>query len=274
MRKAYPIVTLLLLLFVFMSLPMFVSAQDSSQTVPITPPPTRRIEPPPANATPTELEERGDELRGEKAYLDALDYYMAAFKKLPKGPEAAVVCNKAGMAQIQMARFDDARKSFEKSIKLDKTYAKALNNLGSVYYRNKKYGRAAKYFKKAIAIEADAASFHSNLASAYMGMKDIEKAVPEYQRALQIDPDVFERRSNVGIIAQMSPEDRAHYSYVLAKMYAESGQFERSLLYLRRAIEEGYKDVNNAMQDAEFAKLRKDPRFGELMTQQRPMSIP
>lgn len=274
MRKTSPILTALFLLLVLMSLPIIASAQDSSQTVPITPPPSRRIEPPPANATPTELEERGDELRGEKAYLDALDYYQAAIKKLPKGAAAAVVYNKAGMAQIQMARFDDAKKSFEKSIKFDKTYGKALNNLGSVYYRNKRYGRAAKYFKKAIAIEPDTASFHSNLASAYMGMKDIDKAVPEYQRALALDPDVFERRSSVGIIAQMSPEDRAHYSYVLAKMYAQSGQFERSLLYLRRAIEEGYKDVNNAMQDAEFAKLRKDPRFNELMTQQRPVSIP
>jgi Flp pilus assembly protein TadD len=177
------------------------------------------------------------------------------------------------MAQIQMARFEDAKSSFQKAIKLDKTNGKALNNLGSVYYRNKKYGRAAKYFRKALEIEPGTASFHSNLGSAYMGMKKIEKAMPEYERALELDPDVFERRSSVGIIAQMSPEDRAHYSYVLAKMYAQQGQFDRSLLYLRRAIEEGYKDVNNAMQDAEFAQLRKDPRFNELMTIQRPNSI-
>lgn len=274
MRRTNPIQTLAIFLLVLMALPMILSAQDASQTVPITPPPTRRIEPPPKDATPADLEERGDELRGEKAYLDAIDYYQAATKKLPKGPAASVVYNKMGMAQIQLARFDEAKKSFEKSLKNDKTYSKAYNNLGSVHYRNKKYGRAAKYFRKAIALEPDTASFHSNLASAYMGMKKLPKAVPEYQRALELDPDVFERRSSVGIIAQMSPEDRAHYSYVLAKMYAQAGQFDRSLLYLRRAIEEGYKDVNNAMQDAEFAQLRKDPRFNELMTVQRPTSIP
>ncbi len=270
MRKFGLSVLLGVLLLSFFTI---VTTAQEGQTVPITPPPTRKIEAPPATASAGELEERGDQLRGEKAYLDALDYYQAAIKKMPKGTPTSVVWNKAGMAQIQMARFEDAKKSFEKSIKLDKTNGKALNNLGSVYYRDKKYGRAAKYFKKALEIEPETASFHSNLGSAYMGMNQVEKATPEYQRALELDPDVFERRSSVGIIAQMSPEDRAHYSYVLAKMYAQQGQFDRSLLYLRRAIEEGYKDVNNAMQDAEFAQLRKDPRFNELMTIQRPNSI-
>jgi tetratricopeptide (TPR) repeat protein len=272
MRKSTLIVCAL---FLFAAVaPMILMAQESGQTVPITPPPAPRIEPPPASASAEELEERGDQLRAEKAYLDAFDYYQAAIKKAPKGPGAAVLWNKAGMAQIQMARFDEAKKSFERAIKCDKTYPNAQNNLGSIYYRNKKYGRAAKYFRKAIQLDGNAASFHSNLASAYMGLKEIEKAVPEYRRALELDPDVFERRSSIGIIAQMSPDDRAHYSYVLAKMYAQAGQFDRSLLYLRRAIEEGYKDVNSALQDAEFAQLRKDPRFNDLMTLQRPASIP
>jgi tetratricopeptide (TPR) repeat protein len=250
-------------------------AQDASQAVPITPPPSRRIEPPPKDAAATDLEERGDELRAEKAYLDALDYYQAALKKLPSsGSAASMVHNKVGITQFQMSRFEEAKKSYEKAIKLDKSYANAYNNLAVVHYRNKKYGRAIKYYRKAIELQPSAASFHNNLACAYFAKKDFEKAVPEYQKALELDPDVFERRSNAGIVAQLSsPEDRAHYSYVLAKMYAQAGQFDRSLLYLRRAMEEGYKDVNDALKDGEFAQLRKDPRFNDLMTQ-RPQAIP
>jgi tetratricopeptide (TPR) repeat protein len=273
-QKIGSIRLLVVVLFFAIALPIVTVAQDISQTVPVTPPPTRRIEPPPADANALDLEDRGDQLRGEKAYLDALDYYQAALKKLPKGQAAAIVYNKMGIAQLQMTRYEEAKKSFEKSIKYDKTYSKAYNNLGVVYYHNKKYGRAVKYYKKAIEMEADAPSFHSNLGSAYFAMKDMEKAIPEYQRAMQLDPDIFERRSTLGIVAQMSsPDDRAHYSYVMAKMYSQMGMLDRSLLYLRRAIEEGYKDVNNAMQDSEFAKLRKDPRFNDLMTQ-RPPSIP
>lgn len=255
------------------ALPLLMSAQDTSQTMSVTPPPSRRIERPSADATPAELEERGDQLRGEKAYLDALDYYQAALKKLSKGTAMAMVLNKIGITQFQMQRFDDSKKSYEKSIKNDKTYANAYNNLGVIYYRNRKYGRAIKFYRKAIELDQDNASFHNNVAAAYFADKKLEKAIPEYQRALELDPDIFERRSTSGIVAQIAPQDQAHYYYILAKMYAQVGKFDRALLYLRRAIEEGYKDVNNALQDVEFAQLRKDPRFNDLMTLQRPPSI-
>jgi hypothetical protein len=37
------------------------------------------------------------------------------------------------------------------------------------------------------------------------------------------------------------------------------------LHYLKKAMEEGYKDINNVYKDNEFSDLRKDPRFTELM---------
>jgi Tfp pilus assembly protein PilF len=254
---------------------MVLSAQEASQTIPVTPPPTRRIEPPPANATPQELDERGDQLRGEKAYLDAIDYYQAALKKVGAKDElAAVYHNKIGITQLQLNRWTEARKSFEKSIKIDKKYSKAYNNLAVVHYQNKKYGRAIKYYKRAIEMEPDNASYYGNLGSAYFAKKDLDKAVQNYAQALQLDPDIFERRSSVGIVAQMSsPEDRAHFSYVMAKMYAQMNQFDRSLLYLRRAMEEGYKGIENVYKDQEFAQLRKDQRFSDLMAQ-RPPALP
>jgi len=42
---------------------------------------------------------------------------------------------------------------------------------------------------------------------------------------------------------------------------------ERSLHYLRKAMEDGYKDIKNVYRDEEFSDLRKDPRFAELMAQ-------
>ena len=48
------------------------------------------------------------------------------------------------------------------------------------------------------------------------------------------------------------------------------GFSDRSLEYLRKAMEEGYKDIGNVYQDSEFAKLRKDDRFTALMAQPPP----
>jgi len=247
-------------------------AQDSNQTIPITPPPTRRIEPPPPNASVQELDERGDQLRSEKAYLDAIDYFQAALKKLDgKDHQAAIEYNKIGITQLRLARYYDARKNFERAVKINPKYAYAYNNLAVANYLDKKYGRAIKYYRRAIEMEPENASFHNNLGSAYFAKKDLDKAVPEYQKALQLDPDIFERRSDMGIVAQTSsPEDRAHFSFVMAKMYAQQGQLDRSLLYLRRAMEEGYKDIKKVYEDEEFAKLRKDERFVALMAQPPP----
>jgi len=266
--------TLVLLLFVFVC-GGIVLAQDNSQTIPVTMPPTRRIEPPSPNANVQELIESGDELQSEKAFLDAIDYYQAALKKVDrKDPQAAAIYNKMGITQLQLRHFYEARKSFQKAVAIDRGNSQAMNNLGVVFYYDKKYGRAIKYYKRAITMGPDNASYHSNLGSAYFSKKDLPNAVTEYAKAMQLDPNIFERRSNMGMVLQMSsPDDRAQFSYLLAKMYAQQGQFERSLLYLRRAMEEGYKDIQNVYQDAEFAQLRKDERFVALM-KQPPPAIP
>lgn len=221
-----------------------------------------KIEPPSPTSTVAELEQRGDELRGQKAYIDAIDYYRVALQK-GKSP---VLYNKIGIAELQMDRYSDARKDFGRAIKLDKKYAEAYNNLGVIYYRLNKYSSAIKEYKKAIALQEMSAPFHSNLGSAYFAQKMYEVAAIEYGRALQLDPDIFDRISGVGVAAHLqSPQDKAYFSYVLARMYAQTGNYDRSLKCLQRAIEDGYDVKGHVYKDQEFAKLREDPRFAELM---------
>ena len=234
-------------------------------------PPVRRIEPPSPSASAEELERRADELRSEKAYLDSLDYFRAALAKKPKSSQ---IYNKMGIVQLQTYHLNDAKKCFERAIKLNKTHADAYNNLGVVHYEMKKYGKAIKLYTKAIAIDENMASYFSNLGAAYFSKKDFERATMAYTRAIQLDPDIFERTSRTGVAAQLpSPEDRARYDYVMAKLYARMGSFERSLQYLRKAMEEGYKEIKMVYKDAEFSDLRKDPRFAELMAA-KPQAIP
>lgn len=260
-------------------LALFVSSTLTAQTLPdhsseqaqIAPPQMHQVEPPSPSATPAALEKQGDVLRGQKLFLDALDYYNAALKKEPKN---SAVHNKTGIVYLQTRRFNEAKKQFENAIKDDKQNADAYNNLGVTYYALKKEGKAIKEYEKALKIREDVASYHNNLAAAYFTKKNFQRATEEYGRALQLDPDIFERTSQAGITAQLpSPEDRAHYDYVVAKMYAKLGVPDRSLEYLRKAMEEGYKDIGNVYKDAEFSQLRKDPRFTALMTQ-KPASIP
>jgi len=244
-------------------------AQNPSELVQVVPPQVR-VEPPSPAATPDQLEQRGDELRSEKAYLDALDYYRAALLKAP----SARLYNKAGIAEMQLRRDRDSQRDFERAVRLDRDFADAWNNLGVVYYIEGKYPKAIKQYEKAIKLKQDVASFYGNLGAAYYSQKDWEKAVTAYGQALQLDPDLFERSSRVGVAAQLpSPQDRSHFNYLVAKLYAKLGDRDRALEYLRRAMEEGYKNINDVYKDPEFATVRTDTRFTQLMAA-RPLAIP
>jgi tetratricopeptide (TPR) repeat protein len=226
------------------------------------------VEPPARDASAEALEIKGDDLRARKLYLDAVDYYQAA---LAKKPNDASLYNKIGIAELLMQRWQDSRKSFEHAIKADHNYSDAYNNLGVIFYIGKKYSKAIDRYNKAIHLRDDAASYYSNLGAALFSKKEFEKSVMAYSHALQLDPDVFERTSRAGVAAQMSkPEDRAHYDYVVAKLYAKMGIADRSLEYLRKALEEGYKSINNVYKDEEFSGIRKDPRFTALMSLRPP----
>jgi tetratricopeptide (TPR) repeat protein len=239
-----------------------------SEQVQISPPLVRALDPPAPDATAAALELQADQLRAQKLYLDALDYYQAA---LAKKPNDAHLLNKIGITELLMQRYKDARKSFERAIHYDRTFADAYNNLGVIYYEAKKYRAAVKQYDKAIERDNSSASFFSNLGAAYFSKREFESAVTAYQHALELDPEVFARTSRAGVQAQLpSPQDRARYNYTVAKLYAKMGFSEQSLEYLRRAMEAGYKDLKNVYKDLEFAELRKSPRFTELMASKTP----
>ena len=256
------------LLGIFIS-PSFLRALQTDQ-IQIAPP-TRQIQSPPKDASADELERRGDDLRAQKEYLDAIDFYRAALVKAPQSPS---VYNKLGIAELMLQRYKEAGKDFGQAIKKDRKFAEAYNNLGVIDYERRKYGAAIKQYKKALELSPDSASFYSNLGAAYFARKEFERASEAYTQAVRLDPSIFEHTSHTGIAAQMaSPQDRAHYDYVLAKLYAKIGDRDHSLEYLRKAMEDGYKGVNDVYSDPEFAELRKDARFAELM-KAHPPAIP
>jgi tetratricopeptide (TPR) repeat protein len=221
-----------------------------------------------ADASAQELETAGDEQRSRKAYNDAIEYYRLAMRKA----DSAELHNKAGIAYLQLIQLKVAEKEFNHAVKMNRNYAEALNNLGVVFFMRKKYGKAISEYEKALRLSSTSAPFHSNLGMAYFEKKEFDKAGAEFTRALELDPQIFERQSLGGIAARMaSPEDRARYAYSLARIYARQGFYERSLEYLKKAIEEGYPQIKDVYKDEGFAGLRKDPRFAVVMAKTEPL---
>jgi tetratricopeptide (TPR) repeat protein len=213
--------------------------------------------------TVAELEKAGDQARAVKDYNLAIDYFQAALRKDHKN---AVLYNKLGLTELRKDDMVSARLHFEKAAKLNPKYAEAVNNVGAVYYIHKSYGSAAKYFKKAVALDETNATFHVNLGAAWFSQKKMDRAIAEYMRAMEIDPEALRRENRAGIAAQISsPEERAQYSYLLAKAYAKRGDIDGCLQCLKRAKEEGFRNLANVYKDEEFSRLRDNPKLQEVV---------
>ena len=218
----------------------------------------REVTPPRADLS---HEMRGDILMARKMFREAIEVYQTG----PK--DSAVIANKTGIAFHQMQDLDNAKKCYERAAKLKPEYAEAVNNLGTIYYAHKSYRRAVNQYKKALRLTPESASIHSNLGTAYFGRRDYEKAFEEYQEALKLDPEVFEHKSSHGVMLQeRAVDERAKFHFYLAKTYAKAGQVDRALMYVRKAIEEGFKEREKFAKDPEFALLRDLPEFKILMT--------
>ncbi len=225
-------------------------------------PVAKPAEPPKPQLSP---ETRGDIFMARKMYREAID----AFREGP--PKDPVLLNKIGIAYHQMQQLDAARKSYEQALKAKPDYVEAMNNIGTVYYAKKSYRRAISWYNKAlrrVPEETRSASIYMNLGTAYFARKQYEKCTQAYQTAMRLDPDVFERHGNFGVmLEERSVEERAKYHFYLAKLYAQGGRNELALQYLRKALEEGYKDKKIAEQP-EFATIRELPEFKQLLARE------
>jgi tetratricopeptide (TPR) repeat protein len=197
-------------------------------------------------------EEMGDLFMARKQYFEAAQ----AFKNLSdQNPRNAIYLNKLGIALHQQEALSLALKYYERALKVNPQYADAQNNIGTIWYQRQRYGKAIRAYEKAIKMRDDMAVLYSNLGYAYFGAKKYEDSISAFRTALAKDPQLFEHNgSRSGSLLQdRSVSDRGRFYFLLAKSYAESGNIERAVLYLRKAKDEGYASL--------VADLKKDKAF-------------
>jgi hypothetical protein len=67
------------------------------------------------------------------------------------------------------------------------------------------------------------------------------------------------------LLQERSVAERAKFHYYLAKTYAKSGDTERTLIYMRKALEEGFKERGKFLEEPEFAKLQANAEFQAIL---------
>ena len=219
----------------------------------------------PRQLTPEEL---ADILMARKEYREAAFSYKKLADQNPTNP---VYWNKLGIALHQQSELSGALKFYQQAVKVNPKYADAQNNIGTIWYQRKKYGKAVRAYERAIKLRSDMAVLYSNLGYAYFGEKKYEESIASFRHALALDPQLFEHSSHGGSLLQdRSVSDRGRFYFLLAKSFAEAGNFERSLVYLRKAKEEGFASMNDVKTDPSFSAVLKLPETQELLAPKAP----
>ncbi|HEY4382736.1 MAG TPA: tetratricopeptide repeat protein [Acidobacteriaceae bacterium] len=233
--------------------------------------------PDPTTASAKTLEEQADILRARRFPEDAMDYYRYAMNR---GGSQAKLLNKLGLAELELKNIQLARVYFQRVVKMDKQNAEGWNNLGAVEFVDGKKSTAVSDYKRAIKLNKREAVFHANLANAYFETRDFRGARREIAAALELNPRIFEDQGTGGIAAHvLSSEDRARFSFEMAKMYARSDMIEPMLHSLSVAAEAGM-DIRQEMEhDPVLAKFQMDQRVlvivhnAQLLRAERPATV-
>jgi tetratricopeptide (TPR) repeat protein len=224
----------------------------------------------PAGQKQLTQEELADILMARKEYREAAFSYKKLAEENPRNP---VYWNKLGIALHQQSELSGALKFYQRAVKVNPHYADAQNNIGTIWYQRKKYGKAVRAYERAIKLRSDMAVLYSNLGYAYFGEKKYEESIASFRHALALDPQLFEHSSRGGSLLQdRSVSDRGRFYFLLAKSFAEAGNFERSLVYLRKAKEEGFASMNDVKTDPSFSAVLKLPETQEILAPKAPDS--
>ncbi len=115
--------------------------------------------------------------------------------------------------------WDYAISAYQRAVKLNGQFARALNNLGYVMKEKHYYIFAIQYYRRAIAIEPEEAGYYYNLGNALVAEGKVKEAYEAYRKALELDPTFA----------------KAHYN--MGRTYVRLGQLEKAVeefqLYLK-----------------------------------------
>jgi tetratricopeptide (TPR) repeat protein len=209
------------------------------------------------------IEQRADILMARGEYAAAIAAYQQSNLK------SAIVWNNIGMAYHHLFALEEARKAYQTALAINPRFAPASNNLAAVYYGQHDFREAERWYKKALKHTSESAVIFCNLGTAYFAEAKYKQGMKAYRKAFSIDEKVFAPDQAALVEAGSSREQRIAMNYFVAATYAQVGKQEQALIFLRKAMDEGFSDRKRLIEDKDFASLRTTPQFQQLLDEER-----
>ena len=184
-------------------------------------------------------------------YLAFLGRFDESVKEIERAydldPESLVINTARGYPYMRAGRCDTAIEYFQKALEMERTFPLAHFYLGKCYVEKGQFQDAIREHTAAIDDTGDSAIFMAALGYAYAASGKTTEAR--------------------GVLKRMKDSSKHKYvsPYSFATVYAGLGETDEAFRWLDQAYEDRDYQLPTLKDDIHFSRLRKDPRFVELL---------
>lgn len=180
-------------------------------------------------------------------------------------PGSTRVLNLLGLTYFREQDYDLAEKYFLRAIRVDPKFNLGYLNLGGVYAMKQLYTRARDYYEKALSLNPELTAAYYSLGAVCFQLGDDRAALEYLSRGLEQDPLFLEKHPDSLAGLPMKGNSLAELYFSFARLYASRLDLDRTVEYLKKARQAGFKDWDRIDREAEFEKIRDNPVIREFL---------
>lgn len=188
-----------------------------------------------------------------------------------------------GLALMNQGRLEEAEACFRRNLG---QFAKTCFNLGLTLFKARRFEEALGYFNRALEIDPNDAECHNLLGQTHEELGRAAEAEQSLRRAIELDERYAIGYYDLGVFLSRQ-EDRkaealsafeqalkndpemAHACYGIACLHAVTGEEEKALVMLGKALRKGFQDIAHIEADSDWDGLRVNPKFTLLLRKYR-----
>lgn len=197
-----------------------------------------------------------------KAYSLAREEFLQA---LNLNPKSARVLNLIGLTYFREQDYDMAETYFQRAVRVNPDFSSGYLNLGGVYAMKQLYQRSREYYEKAISLSPNLVAAYYSLGAVCFQLGDDQAARNYLSQGLELEPDFLEKHQASLAGLPMKAASLAELYFSFARLYAGRQDLERTVDYLKKARQVGFKDWPRIEQVPEFEKIRDNPAIREFL---------
>lgn len=208
------------------------------------------------------LVRKGTIFVNQGAYDKANDAFTRA---LALDPRSVKVRNLLGIAAFRRQDYSSAESHFREAVLLDPSFATGYNNLGGVYALRNDLDKAKEMYEKAISLSPGLVSAYYSLGAIFFLGGDSAEGTRRLAKGIELDPNFLDEHG--GSITGLTTRGASlsEMSFALAGLFASTGNVERTVEYLSKAENEGFKGWRRIAAEKRFDPVREDPRVREFI---------